>query len=1137
MAVEVELAQRFRVEFTQAVRSRGAAYARQGRVRVESVRKGSARCVVRGSAGSRYRVHFATCQHDPEDLPNEPEELLRLDCACSCPHFERGYPCKHLYAALLTLDAQGQSGPLLGSLHAGKFFGVLHPMDLIPETWNDDARDTAFERSSTSSRARSSLLAARARVEAARDADSRRRHTHRSPKTGRLSPAPTLDEGWLGAAGSSSPPGMAPRIEYQILQESAAHGQLEVELLEAARPGAGSPSARKLRLQLDQVEASLSEADVRALRALDGCRLVSFVPAYAPSPYMHANALHQVVVPEEMTHPILELLADTGRLRWGPDSDSVFVAWRRDAPVSAHIVVESGARVGSARVRIELRDAQGDSIPVESVGGVLDGDVVVVASELRPLTPSGSALLLRRYLDEGAVEVARRQIPALMQRLASLNLPPLESADELGWVQELGTPTGYLQILRPGGSTPATRVWADLLFLYEDLPVQCRSGARALIDADSQTWIRRDPERESELLDQLVELGGRPLARADTHEADIQLSRKQLPEVVRSLLERGWRIDLEGHRVKRATGQRFEVRSGVDWFDVEAGIDFGDGELLSHELFGASPLGRSFVRLPSGDHGMIPEVWLDRMLGLSDLADSVDGSVLRFRPQQALLLDAMLRDLPEVETDAEFRRLCRRLTRAGSPQPRKQPRGFRGELRPYQREGLGWMHHLRQLGIGGCLADDMGLGKTVQVLALLQSLRVRGSRGEEARPSLIVVPKSLVHNWLCEAERFAPKLRALDFTGSQRGELRERLAEFDLIVTTYGILRRDVAKLAETRFDYAILDEATAIKNAASQSWKAARLIRADHRLALSGTPIENHLGDLWSLFEFLNPGMLGHTTRSHQTFIDDGNARAALRHALEPFLLRRTKQQVLPQLPEKTEQTLYCELRGKQRRRYDELLRQTRTRLLARVENQGLARSRMHVLEALLRLRQVACHPGLVDPGQRRSDSAKLELLLPALEQATEEGHKVLVFSQFTTLLAIVRERLDQLGVRYTYLDGKTRRRADRVREFQQDPDCRVFLISLKAGGHGLNLTAADYVFLLDPWWNPAVEAQAIDRAHRIGQQRSVLAYRLVAENTIEEKILELQRSKLELANGIVSADRGALRGLTVEDLETLLG
>jgi SNF2 family DNA or RNA helicase len=432
--------------------------------------------------------------------------------------------------------------------------------------------------------------------------------------------------------------------------------------------------------------------------------------------------------------------------------------------------------------------------------------------------------------------------------------------------------------------------------------------------------------------------------------------------------------------------------------------------------------------------------------------------------------------------------------------------------------------------------------QTVQVLALLAS-RHGPDRPDNGplRPSIVVVPRSLVFNWLMEAARFTPTLRLLDYTGPNRSERLAETSGFDVLVTTYGILRRDIRALKALPFDYAILDEAQAIKNAEAQIAKASRLVQAQHRLALTGTPVENHLGDLWSLFEFLNPGMLGRSAAFHELSqtgeAHDDAQLSLLATAIRPMMLRRTKAQVLRDLPAKTEQTLFCELPPAQRQLYDELREYYRTQLHERVQTVGLKRSKIQILEALLRLRQAACHPGLIDPERAGDASAKLGALLEHLEEVIAQGHKAMVFSQFTALLAIVRKHLDDRGMVYAYLDGRTRKRQARVERFQQDRACPLLLISLKAGGHGLNLTAADYVFILDPWWNPAVEAQAIDRAHRIGQSQPVFAYRLISRDTVEDKIVTLQQRKRALAESIVAADGSVMRQLTAADLELLIG
>jgi SNF2 family DNA or RNA helicase len=474
----------------------------------------------------------------------------------------------------------------------------------------------------------------------------------------------------------------------------------------------------------------------------------------------------------------------------------------------------------------------------------------------------------------------------------------------------------------------------------------------------------------------------------------------------------------------------------------------------------------------------------------------------------------------------------------------------------------GWVYDFEVAEHHNFIANNILCHNTVQVLALLEERRqlressASDSQGERngkkvqppeggttnrVAPSLAVVPKSLVFNWKQEAARFTPKLRVLDHTGQTREkESLEHFDDYDLILTTYGTLRNDAVLFKDTRFDYVILDEAQAIKNADTVSAKAARLLKGDHRLALSGTPIENHLGELWSLFEFLNPGMLGSASvfklAGGVARNPDEETRQLLAQALRPFILRRTKSQVAKDLPAKQEQTIFCELEPEQRKLYNELRDHYRNTLLDRIARDGIAKSKIQALEALLRLRQAALHPGLIDKKRVKEDSAKLDLLLPQLIELFEEDHKVLVFSQFTSFLAILRKRLDKEKVEYEYLDGSTRDRQARVERFQNDPDCKLFLISLKAGGLGLNLTAAEYVYLLDPWWNPAVESQAIDRAHRIGQTQQVFAYRIIARDTVEEKVLALQGVKRDLADAIINADNNLIRNLTKEDLELLL-
>jgi superfamily II DNA or RNA helicase len=723
----------------------------------------------------------------------------------------------------------------------------------------------------------------------------------------------------------------------------------------------------------------------------------------------------------------------------------------------------------------------------------------------------------------------RERDAALAKMLQSRALPPMDLDEPLRFERRSGAPRLGLRVLE-------RRDWkgnyfeANLLFDYGQGWMPEPDAGRGLWSPEARIYIERDAHTETAAREKLAALGLRP---EDGGEA-WRLQAKTMPGVVRELIHAGWHVEAEGKAFRRPGATRVEVSSGIDWFDLMAEVDYGEGVTASlPKLLAALRRGDTMIRLGDGSFGLLPEEWLRRFAPLAGLGTTGEEEALRFKRNQAGLLDALLAAQPDVQIDEVFARIRERVRSFSGIHAAEQPAGFVGRLRDYQREGLGWMDFLREFGFGGCLADDMGVGKTAQVLAMLEARRAEGKG-----TSLVVAPKSLMFNWREEAARFTPQLRVLEHTGMDRDIAR--LGEHHVVLTTYGTMVRDAAQLAEIEFDYVVLDEAQAIKNASTASAKAARLLRGEHRLALSGTPIENHLGELWSLFEFLNPGMLGEAKVLRMAGGLARNpseeSRQLLAHALRPFILRRTKQQVARELPEKTEQTLVCELEEAQRKQYDELRRHYRETLLARVEKQGIGRAKMHVLEALLRLRQAACHPGLLNPEMAKEGSAKLDTLMEQLTEVLEEGHKALVFSQFTSLLAIVRKRLEEEGLVYEYLDGATRDREARVNRFQTDEGCGVFLISLKAGGLGLNLTAAEYVFLLDPWWNPAVEAQAVDRAHRIGQTRPVFAYRLIAKDTVEEKVLELQKSKRALADAIVGGDSTLMRDLKREDLELLL-
>jgi superfamily II DNA or RNA helicase len=797
------------------------------------------------------------------------------------------------------------------------------------------------------------------------------------------------------------------------------------------------------------------------------------------------------------------------------------------------------------RLRIQALEEDGKYV---LAGSFHRGDETLPVGEPLAVTRGGFLIFrnsIARFADDGThawASLLRRdriEIPAgeiddfIKQAAMSSAAIRIELPAGVAWEERQGVPRAIIEIRettwRDYGANATPR------FEYGGFSVGALIKTRALYDEKARSIIVRDLADESRKLDVLWGQSFKRIGDA------LSIAAERLAEAIPRLIAGGWEVrGAEG--TYAAFGELdLALRSSIDWFDLDANATFGEERVRMPRLLAALRKGEAFVKLDDGKIGLIRPEWREQLEPFLATASEEHAGGLRFRRNQVLLLDALLATRKNVAFDDVFEQARRKILDV-VVQPEQPPASFTGALRPYQSEGLGWFTFLRSLGFGGCLADDMGLGKTIQVLALLDQRRAEPK--ENRRPSLVVVPRSVVFNWKKEAARFTPGLRVLDHATPDRIRATDHFLEYDVVITTYALLRIEVELFAGFEFDYAILDEAQAIKNASSQAAKAATLLNARHRLALSGTPVENHLGELASLFEFLNPGMLrAKTTRVTKMLRDAGGktaqaaeARVMLARTVRPFILRRTKGQVATELPDRVEQTVYCDLEPKQRKLYDELRDFYRASLLGRVAEKGIGKSKIHILEALLRMRQAACHPGLIDIRKKDEASAKLDKLFEELPILIDEKHKVLVFSQFTSLLAIVQSGMRQRGISYAYIDGKTRDREAEVKRFQEDPNIPVFLISLKAGGLGLNLTAADYVFLLDPWWNPAVEAQAIDRAHRIGQSRNVMAYRLVARDTIEEKILQLQQSKRALAEAIIGEENSILRQLTAEDLDLLL-
>lgn len=664
---------------------------------------------------------------------------------------------------------------------------------------------------------------------------------------------------------------------------------------------------------------------------------------------------------------------------------------------------------------------------------------------------------------------------------------------------------------------------AELSFNYDG--VICHPGEMGRL-VNGRCVIERDELAEERLAGRLGELGFRYNEKAYLEELGWKLHPSQLDCVVRVLVDEGWMVTAEGRTYRKPVVKQPSVKSGIDWFEVDGGADYAGMNVALPELLSAMRNGQKSVRLDDGTYGLLPVEWLANFTVLTELGNVEDGR-LCFRMEQAAMVASVLEQRAE-EATGHYGEYLRTLENLSETEAVSAPAGFKATLRPYQAIGLGWLLKMQKAGLGACLADDMGLGKTIQVLAVL------AGRAEAADhlPSLVVVPRSLIFNWEAEAAKFAPGLRRLVHSGSSRRIDAKHFAKYDIVFTTYGTLRNDALRLSEIQFDYCVLDESQAIKNYESSTAKAARCIKAKYRIAMTGTPIENSLSELFSQLDFLNPGLFGRggICSARISGNDSENGLVKIRNGVRAFVLRRTKAAVAKELPPKTEQVLMCEMPPEDQAEYDELLEYYRKKI-AEDESGG-----MLVLAALTKLRQAACHPGLLKMEKLAVTSAKLEMLVAQLETVVSSGHKALVFSQFTSFLKIIQNRLDECGYGMCYLDGTVKDRAAVVDEFQNNPEKSVFLISLKAGGVGLNLTAADYVYIMDPWWNPAAESQAVDRAYRIGQKNPVMAYRMVTRNTIEEKVMKLKEGKSKLASAVIDDEAGLPASLSIKDLEGLI-
>ena len=753
--------------------------------------------------------------------------------------------------------------------------------------------------------------------------------------------------------------------------------------------------------------------------------------------------------------------------------------------------------------------------------------------------------VVAKFLAEGKLEIKNNDwIQSLHQLILPLTKEYKVDFDK-SLVQEIkaGDPEVKLFLLEKG----------DYLvfqpsFSYKGYETKARDRDEIIVPhSDKVMIVHRNREVEQSFINKLQNLHSNFIYQEDTHALALKgvdvLKNNWFFLFVDAMNEMKVPVfgfeALKNFRFNTAKPQtKIFISSNTDWFDARVDIVFGDQQVTVAEVKRALANKQQFVQLNDGTLGILPEEWIKKYSLLFRVGEGKTNS-LKLSRYHLSVVDELYENRDENELVVELEEKYQRLREFDKINDIEPPEHLQHVLRPYQVAGYQWLNYLHEINWGGILADDMGLGKTVQALSFLENYRSRHGKLK----ALVVCPTTLIYNWENEIKKFTPSLSYHIHHGGQRSRVKDELMNHDITITTYGTLRSDIKLFVSVEFDYIILDESQAIKNPSSKVTRAASLLNAKHRLCMSGTPLQNNTFDIFAQMNFLNPGLLGTMEFFRQEFsipIDkfgEEDRKDHLRKILYPFILRRTKEQVAKDLPEKQEMVLFCEMEDEQRKIYDAYRNDYRNQILGTIESQGIQRSQLTILQGLMKLRQICDSPAILNEAEKfENHSIKLEELT---REITENigNHKALIFSQFLGMLALIKGKLTELGVKFEYFDGSTSApdREKAIQSFQNDDTVRVFLISLKAGGVGLNLTAADYVYIVDPWWNPAVEQQAIDRTHRIGQTKNIFAYRMICKDTIEDKILQLQDKKRLLAKELIADDTTFVKSLTREDVEYL--
>lgn len=820
-----------------------------------------------------------------------------------------------------------------------------------------------------------------------------------------------------------------------------------------------------------------------------------------------------------------------------------------DEPLQPKIELEQNAgQTVRVRVAFELKNGSSRRFALSS-GAWFEGTpgwyIDTTEGVARPVAENVTPAWLQRLYRSPAIVQPMSELPRLLVEFiprvaASLGtqLPDLSSVADLVDAQPRFE-------LRASGDLIEAEL--RLRVLYEDLsfdvPVSGFPSPLAIQHSGQRPRVlRRDVGNEMAAIQKLLDLGAEVNEAGDAlvihGDAAVSFWTEGLATLPESW-ERFVPSDLTDVTVRNTpVSPRLRVSSGVDWLSLDMSFSADGVAVSADELRACLEHGRRLVKLDDGTYAPVKGEEVGQVLERMAEILASSGSQEKLPLSQAGRVQDLLRIVSDQKVASTAQSLFGKLEDIGQVESIPKPRSLKATLRPYQKDGFSWLVFLHNLNTGGILADDMGLGKTVQAIALLLWLKAQNKDAI----SLVVAPTSVVPNWEREINKFAPTLKVAVWQGPDRQKLADDVAKADVVITSYALLRRDEEFLQSLKLEYAILDEAQHIKNPLSATARAAKRLQSKRRLAMTGTPIENRLSEIWSIFDFVSPGLLGDLKTFEEKFsrpIERGDAESAarLRATIHPFVMRRTKQEVAKDLPEKIEQEIIVPLADEQSKLYKQILAEVRKSVLSEIDKQGVSKAQIQILAALTRLRQVACDPRLLKlaGNWEEEESGKLSALREIVSNALDGGHRVLVFSQFVEMLKLIREVLDEKNIEYEYLDGSTKNRQERVDRFNRDDSCPVFLVSLKAGGTGLNLTGADTVVHFDPWWNPAVEDQATDRAHRIGQTKIVNVYRLIARDTVEEKILQLSAKKRELVSNVLVAEGGPMKGLTREDVAEL--